>query len=287
MWHCEGMAWHAPRAPEPIDRSSMQPQGGRMIRQRITLAPHGARWMFALDRPFEVPAGTMLAEGNYLWSTQPIRKTRRYEVVSAADIAEKELDPDERERALEVPQFISRAVRELAQSWTAQNSNPRVTVNNALRFFRTHGFRYSVSPGDYGKNDLDEFLFRRRVGFCEHYAATFATLMRVAGIPARVVAGYLGGEYNALGRFFLVRQADAHAWCEVWLPESGWRRVDPTSAVAPGRASLDLSSFLDARIASGQMEARRNVFIAQLLHSTVFTNIRFIWQTLSYEWDTR
>jgi hypothetical protein len=178
-------------------------------------------------------------------------------------------------------------VRELAQSWTAQNSNPRTIVNNALQFFRTQGFRYSLSPGGYRKNDLEEFLFRRRVGFCEHYAASFATLMRLAGIPARVVVGYLGGEYNDLGHFFLVRQADTHAWCEVWLPDSGWTRVDPTSAVAPGRASLDLNSFLEGRIASGQMEARRSPFLTQLARSPLFTNVRLALETLSYEWDTR
>ena len=111
--------------------------------------------------------------------------------------------------------------------------------------------------------------------------------MRLAGIPARIVVGYLGGEYNDLGHFFLVRQADTHAWCEVWLPESGWTRVDPTAAVAPGRASLDLNTFLETRIASGQMGARRNALIARLLRSGVFTNARFIWQTVSYEWDTR
>jgi hypothetical protein len=142
-----------------------------------------------------------------------------------------------------------------------------------------------LTPGEY--DSLEEFLFRRRVGFCEHYATSFATLMRLAGIPARVVVGYLGGEYNDLGHFFLVRQADTHAWCEVWLPENGWTRVDPTAAVAPGRASLDLTTFLETRIASGQMGARRNALIALLLRSGVFTNVRFIWQTLSYEWDSR
>jgi hypothetical protein len=144
-----------------------------------------------------------------------------------------------------------------------------------------------LSPGEYKKNDLEEFLFHRRIGFCEHYATSFATLMRLAGIPARIVVGYLGGEYNDLGRFFLVRQADTHAWCEVWLPDSGWTRVDPTSTVAPGRASLDLNSFLARRIASGEMEARRSAFVTQLTRSAIFTNIRLAWETLNYEWDTR
>jgi len=290
MWHCDGLEWRAPYVPVSIssrDDGTRQSPRGSTVRQRITLAPHGARWMFALDRPFEIPPGAILARGDYLWSVQTIRKARRYEVVSSLGAAGKELTPGERREALELPPSISPPVRELAQSWTTQNSNPRAIVNSALQFFRAQGFRYSLTPGEYGKNDLEQFLFHRRVGFCEHYAASFATLMRLAGIPARVVVGYLGGEYNDLGHFFLVRQADTHAWCEVWLPDSGWTRVDPTTAVAPGRASLDLNSFLERGIASGQMEARRSAFLTRLARFALFTNARLALETLSYEWDTR
>src|SRR6266542_4345513 len=243
MWHCEGMEWRAPYAPAPSSDSSTQSPSDKAIRQRITIAPHGAHWMFALDRPFEVPPKAILARGNYLWSVQPIRKVRRYEVVSSPEVTGKDLQPRERKEALEVPASISPAVRELAQSWIAQNSNPRAIVNSALQFFRTQRFRYSLSPGEY--------------------------------------------EYNDLGRFFLVRQADTHAWCEVWFPDSGWTRVDPTSAVAPGRASLDLNSFLARRVASGEIEARRSAFVTQLTQSAIFTNIRLAWEAVNYEWDTR
>jgi Transglutaminase-like enzymes, putative cysteine proteases len=287
MWHCDGMEWRAPYAPTSMSRSPTQSVSGNSIRQRIMLAPHDARWMFSLDRPFETPRGAMLARGDYLWSFQPIRKARRYEVVSSFESAGKELSPRERREALELPSSISPAVRELAQSWTAQSSSPRAIVNSALQFFRTQGFTYSLSPGEFRKDDLEQFLFHRRVGFCGHYAASFATLMRLAGIPARVVVGYLGGEYNDLGHFFLVRQADAHAWCEVWLPGNGWTRVDPTAAVAPGRASLDLNSFLEGRVASGQMEAGRSAFVTRLARSALFTDIRLAWETLNYQWDTR
>ena len=295
MWHCNGMEWRAPDEPERKSPSTtrdiagtgsltVQSANAKEIQQRITLSPHGARWMFALDHPIKTPPGAMLARGDYLSSVLPIRKSRQYEVVSS-ESSGNEITAKERAESLEVPASISPAVRDLAHSWTVQNRDSRGTVNSALQFFRTQGFSYSLTPGEF--DDLEEFLFRRRVGFCGHYATSFATLMRLAGIPARVVVGYLGGEYNDLGHFFLVRQADAHAWCEVWIPEKGWTRVDPSAAVAPGRASLDLTSFLETRIASGQMGARQNALIAQLLRSGVFTNVRFIWQTLSYEWDTR
>ena len=295
MWHCNGMEWQAPYAPRSKSPSTtrdiagsggltVQSPNAKEIQQRITLSPHGARWMFALDHPIKAPPGAKLARGDYLSSVLPIRKSRQYEVVSS-ESSGNEITARERAESLEVPASVSPAVRDLAHSWTVQNRDSRGIVKSALQFFRTQGFSYSLTPGEF--DDLEEFLFRRRVGFCGHYATSFATLMRLAGIPARVVVGYLGGEYNDLGHFFLVRQADAHAWCEVWIPEKGWTRVDPSAAVAPGRASLDLTSFLETRIASGQMGARRNALIAQLLRSGVFTNVRFIWQTLSYEWDTR
>jgi transglutaminase-like putative cysteine protease len=288
MWHCEGMEWRAPYSPTSISDSSRRyPASDKAIRQRITIAPHGARWMFALDRPFGVPSGTMLARGNYLYSVQPIRKARRYEVLSSTEPAGKELDAYERRQALQLPASISPAVRELAASFAAHDSEPRATVTRALQFFRTQGFRYSLSPGDYDKNDLEEFLFHRRTGFCGHYAASFATLMRLAGIPARVVVGYLGGEYNDLGGFFLVRQADTHAWCEVWIPENGWTRIDPTTAVAPDRASQDLSSFLAGHVASGEMATGQSSFVTQLVRLALVNQIKSLWEALNYQWDTR
>ena len=294
MWRCNGMEWQAPYAPRPKSSSSAFDVAGsgslvssansKEIQQRITLPPNGARWMLALDRPMKAVPGAMLARGDYLYSAQPIRKSRRYDIGSS-ELKENEITARERAEALEVPASITPAVRDLAHSWTVQNRDSRGVVSSALQFFRTQGFGYSLTPGEYA--NLDEFLFHRRVGFCEHYAASFATLMRLAGIPARVVVGYLGGEYNDLGHFVLVRQADAHAWCEVWLPENGWTRVDPTSVVAPGRSSYDLTSFLETRIASDQIGTSRSALLAKLLRSSIFTNVRFLWQTLSYEWDTR
>jgi protein-glutamine gamma-glutamyltransferase len=295
MWHCNGMEWRGPYAPRAKSSAftpdlaasrdpAVQSPNTKEIRQRITLPPNGTRWIFALDRPIKPVAGAILARGDYLYSVQPNRKSRRYDVVSS-ELRSTDISPRERAEALEVPASISPAVRDLAKSWAVENSDPRGVVSSALQFFRTQGFSYSLTPGEY--DSLDDFLFRRRVGFCEHYAASFATLMRLAGVPARVVVGYLGGEYNDLGHFFLVRQADTHAWCEVWLPEIGWARVDPTSAVAPGRANLDLSSFLETRLASDDMGNRRGGWLALFIRSGLFTNVRFFWQTLSYEWDTR
>ena len=280
----EGFEWRASESPASIYRATTPFSGDEGIRQWITIEPHGGRWMFALDWPSAPPPGASLAPGNYLWSREPIRKPRRYEVKSSRAISDKELSPRERKMLLEVPAWLSPAVRDLAQSWSSSSHDPRAVVNRALQFFRSGGFQYSLSPGPYKERDLDEFLFHRRLGFCEHYASSFATLMRLAGIPARVVVGYLGGEYNEFGRFFLIRQADTHAWCEVWLPESGWQRVDPTSVVAPERVNLGLDSFLARRGISNQAG---NTFARNVAQQAIFTKLRLAWDSINYVWDTR
>src|SRR6266478_10072245 len=287
MRQCNGLEWRASEEPVSIPRSSQHPPEGEGIRQWITLEPYGGHWMFALDWPATPAPGTTLAPGNCLWSGQPIRKPKRYEVTSFPEIHEKELHSRERKLLLEVPATISPAVWQLVQSWKATDPNPRAVIHTALQFFRTQRFRYSLAPGEYENNDLDEFLLHRRLGFCEHYAAAFATLMRLAGIPTRVVVGYLGGEYNEIGHFFLVRQADAHAWCEVWFPDSGWERVDPTAVVAPDRVNLGVSFFLERRAATGQLDNTQSAFARQLARWPIFGRARLGWQTLSYAWDTR
>jgi hypothetical protein len=285
MWRCNGLEWRAPEMPAALPRRAASATSSDAIRQWITIEPHNGHWMFALDWPIKAPPGATVAPGNYVWITQPIRKTRRYEVTSLPAPEEKELRPRERKLSLQVPAPISPALWSLVQSWTRKDPNPHVVVSKALEFFRTQGFRYSLSPGEYDKNGLDEFLLHRRLGFCEHYAASFATLMRLAGIPARVVTGYLGGEYNEIGHFYLVRQSDAHAWCEVWFPNSGWERVDPTSVVAPDRVNLGLNSFLERRAAAGQTQDQRPALMKTLSRWSSFTKARLAWQTLTYEWD--
>jgi protein-glutamine gamma-glutamyltransferase len=283
MTQGDGMEWRSRETSPSTSHSSQDVRGGNTIRQWITIEPHGAHWMFALDRPVTASPGAILTPGNYLWSWQPIMKARRYEVRSSLEMARQDLQPRERERVLEVPASISPRVRELAQSWRAADPDPRVIVRRALDFFRTQRFRYSLSPGEYNRNDLEEFLFRRRIGFCEHYAASFATLMRLAGLPARVVVGYLGGEFNEMGHFYLVRQSDAHAWCEVWLPNTGWTRVDPTNVVAPERVNLGFESFLERSASAGASPGFTRTFARQ----PFFAKIRVTWQTLNYAWDSR
>jgi hypothetical protein len=127
-------------------------------------------------------------------------------------------------------------------------------VRTALSYFNKQGFVYTLNAPPLGVNSIDDFLFNTKQGFCEHYASAFVFLMRAANIPARVVTGYLGGEYNDVGNYYIVRQSDSHAWAEVWLAGQGWVRIDPTGAIAPDRVERGLSAALSDNAALPFME---------------------------------
>ncbi|MBF0144462.1 MAG: transglutaminase domain-containing protein, partial [Magnetococcales bacterium] len=148
-----------------------------------------------------------------------------------------------RGRGLQLPPGESNPrARQLARSWADVATSPGEIVDRALDHFRQGGYAYTLAPPPLVGDPVDGFLFGNRDGYCEHYAGAFTFLMRAAGVPARVVAGYQGGRSNPLGDHLTVRQADAHAWSEVWLGEmEGWRRVDPTAVIAPGRVVFEPS----------------------------------------------
>jgi hypothetical protein len=161
-------------------------------------------------------------------------------------------------------------------------------VQAALRHFREQEFFYTLQPPLLGDDPVDEFLFDSRRGFCEHYAAAFVVLMRHAGIPARVVTGYQGGELNPAGNYLIVRQSDAHAWAEVWLAGSGWARVDPTAAVAPERIDYGadgLRRLLERGVALGGLAPEA---LQGLLSPDWFERMRrqarLSWDTVNTAW---
>jgi hypothetical protein len=184
-----------------------------------------------------------LSNDYQLLSRQNVTSLYRYHVISYPRYNTGKLGTLMRERALRLPDNIGNKVIALAQQWRQQARSDRDVVNSALQFFTRQGFAYTLVPPLLGEQPTEEFLFETRRGYCEHYSSAFTVLMRVAGIPARVVTGYLGGELNPVNNNFLVRQLDAHAWSEVWLDGEGWVRIDPTNAVAPDRIELGVESL--------------------------------------------
>ena len=130
------------------------------------------------------------------------------------------------------------------------------------------------------EHPVETFLFKERSGFCSHYATAFVYLLRATGIPARVVGGYQGGQINKIGNFLEIRQADAHAWAEVWLEGKGWKRFDPTAAVAPER--IDRGVNIELQIASGAVNFSPTSS-SKLL--SWFKQSRQLWQSIDYKWQ--
>lgn len=216
---------------------------GRLVRYRSTVEPHGYPWVLALDT-FAGGNSQVRYTSNYQAVTLPIAVRQRFELQAVLDSTTgRNEDPEVLKLQLQLPENINPRTRALAESW--KGLPPEQKVQAALDFLRAGGFVYTLSPPLLrGPNAIDELLFRTKQGFCEHYAAAFGFLMRAAGMPTRLVGGYLGGTPNADGRYLIVRQSDAHVWNEVWFENQGWVRVDPTGAVSPARINTGLAASL-------------------------------------------
>ncbi|MBM7333334.1 transglutaminaseTgpA domain-containing protein [Alloalcanivorax marinus] len=221
--------------------------GGPAWEYRVIMEPSQQRWLYALAVPFTDLDGLALARDLRLVADAPVTGTLGYRVRSVpAAGAGATLDGAERALMLSLPEQGNERARALAADWRRRYPNDRALVNAALGYFREQPFFYTLEPPPVTGDTVDRFLFDTRRGFCEHYASSFTFLMRAAGVPARVVAGYQGGEPN--GDYLQVRQYDAHAWSEVWLA-GRWVRVDPTGAVAPDRIELGLRQAMRNRSA--------------------------------------
>lgn len=222
-------------------------QGG-YYQYSVFMEPHSYQWLFTLMAPLEAYSPeyrTRFTSQYLLVSDAPVTTRTQYEVVSIPTyVATPVLDTSELRRNLSLPTQGNERARELARQWQAEGLSPQQLVDRALQYYR-QSFTYTLQPPRLGENSVDDFLFETRRGFCEHFASSFTFLMRAAGIPARVVVGYQGGEYKSANNYLIVRQSDAHAWAEVWLEGEGWTRVDPTSAVSPLRIERALYEAVD------------------------------------------
>lgn len=242
LWQFDGRGWHMAGSSRTVETLSAQ---GQATSYDITLEPHNRRWMLMLDIPDTAPKNAYLGRERQAMVQMPVRTRIRY---SGSSYTQYQLAPtlndDDREQALQLPNGGNPRSRELARRWQAELQTPDSIINAALQMFREQGFFYTLTPPRLGNDAIDDFLFNSKRGFCEHYASSFAYLMRAAGIPARIVTGYQGGETNPVGQYLIVRQSDAHAWVEVWLQGQGWVRLDPTAAVAPSRVDLGINDAL-------------------------------------------
>ncbi len=196
----------------------------------ILLNPTGNSVMPALDWPARAPRGAELADGDLVRRAHPIEHVLRY-TLTARPIRRARLGAHERAQDLALPRSLDPRIRALARR-LASHRGPLARIHRTLGYFVRHHFTYTLTPPPMGRDPTAGFLFRARSGYCEDYASAFAILMRAEGVPARVVVGYFGGEFNPVGGDVIVREWDAHSWTEVFV-RGRWRRIDPTAVVAP------------------------------------------------------
>ncbi|WP_051534387.1 transglutaminase TgpA family protein [Deefgea rivuli] len=219
---------------------------GPNVDYQITLEPHQQNWLLALDLPTKAPNDAALSRQLQLLRSTPVTQRLRYQ--ASATLKWQTVGDEGVTQALKLPSKINPKSRALANSW--QHLPPAERVEAALDWLRNNGFTYTLNPPLLRQRDrIDEFLFQSKQGYCEHFSSSFAFLMRAADVPARIVTGYQGGMLNPGGNYYIVRQADAHAWVEVWLAGQGWQRVDPTFVISPSRIESGLgNSFQGAAL---------------------------------------
>jgi transglutaminase-like putative cysteine protease len=237
----DGQTWTAGKG-----QTGRKPQLDAMSAQveySVMLEPHYKTWLFALEMPSRLPPAASMTYDFQLRQKDPVSSRLQYDVQSQLSYrANAEEDSFQLRYTLRLPGGLNPQARQLAQEWRTTYGTDEAIMLAALRHFNQQGFAYTLEPPPLGANAVDDFLFITRKGFCEHYASAFVFLMRAAGVPARVVTGYQGGELNDVGGYYIVRQSDAHAWAEVWLQGRGWVRVDPTAAVSPARVQSGLAA---------------------------------------------
>ena len=283
----DGREWR-PARPDFGSRFSVAASlvvAGTPTNYEVTLEQTNRPWLFVLDAAPTSPqlAGYQTAmQADLQWMlNKPASELIRYKAQSFTNFKH---GPDKpviglREFVELPPGFNPRTLalaNEIRRDPLYTQAGSAELVQVALERLRTGGYAYTLEPGLYGQNSADEFWFDKKEGFCEHIASSFVILMRALDVPARIVTGYQGGERNSVDDFWVIRQSDAHAWTEVWHEGRGWLRVDPTSAVAPGRTG-----------ASQRLTAPQGV-VGQAFSniSPVFTmQLRAVWDALNNSWN--
>ena len=243
LWKTNGRKWttgksNADERPEPIEFI------GEPINYDVTIEPSNKRWLFGLEMVSQLPKKTYRTTDYQLKTLQPIRSRKVYSLSSYTSFVLNKDGYDDLERGLYLPRIPHPKTKELASKLRDEHKEPERIIEATLNWLKQQNFVYTLTPELIAGDTIDDFLFNSRKGFCEHYAAAFTVLMRAAGIPARVVAGYQGGEVNPLGNYLIVRQRDAHAWTEVWLQGKGWIRIDPTSIISPIRVNEGINNAI-------------------------------------------
>lgn len=249
---------------------------GRDIEYDVVAEASNQPWLYVLAAPKNWSRNTTFARDMRLHTFFPVVERMNYHVRSSLDYQLNEINENEIKQNLQLPKNGNLKTRERAKEWMAEAGNAEKLVERVFEYYR-QSFFYTLKPPPLGVDVVDDFLWNTRQGFCEHFSSSFVFFMRAAGVPARVVVGYQGGDINSVDNSISVRQRDAHAWAEVWLEGRGWVMFDPTAAVAPARVERGIEQSLSAT---------DRQFLAKPFGSSfkVLTLMREQWDAMNLKW---
>jgi transglutaminase-like putative cysteine protease len=281
----DGFTWR--RARSKYYTAARLEMLGAEVRYRITLDPTNQPWIFALDTVAQSPRRDFyMAHDRQLSALSPVTESLSYDAVSHLRTRSAgSLSILGRRYETELPGERNPRARQLALQIRAQSANDADFARTVLAWFRDNGLEYTLEPGTTSVDSVDTTLFDSKRGFCGHFASAYAMMMRAAGVPARVVTGYLGGEWNPVGGYLIVRQSDAHAWTEVWLEGTGWTRIDPTVVVAPERLQRGIFDMLSDALPAASSFLHNNALLYRLQH--LWDGANQWWQEHVVEFNAR
>ncbi|WP_373388322.1 transglutaminaseTgpA domain-containing protein [Pseudomonas alcaligenes] len=280
--HFDGRRWSQSAGSRRGGAVQWSPQG-EALEYSIVMQPSGRPWLFVLDVGLSELPGASQMDDFRVELRRPVLQNLLYEARSwPTALRQPVLPADMARRTLQLPPVGDPRSREWAAQLRRQHERPQALVAALLQHFNREPYGYTLKPPPVGEHSIDEFLFRTRQGFCAHYAGAMVFVLRAAGIPARVVAGYQGGELNAAGNYLSVRQLDAHAWVEYWQEGRGWVSVDPTFQVAPERIELGSQDALasdEGFLEGSPLSPLRYRDIAWL------NQLRLAWDNINHNWQ--
>ena len=255
---------------------------GAPVTYDIILEPTQQIWLYALATPDSNDQDTGLTQDFNLVSKRPIQTRLKYGVTSYLNHRTERtgLPHWSYQNETQLPANYNPKAVSLARRLRSEVASDQAYIQRVLTWINRE-FTYTLEPPLLGENTVDDFLFDTKQGFCEHFASSFTVMMRAAGIPARVVAGYQGGEVNPYQNYLLVHQFDAHAWTEVWLKGEGWVRVDPTAAVAPERIENGFQDFFSK---DESFSADTPLSLIRFNNVDLVNKLRLQWDRVNYAW---
>ncbi len=237
-----GASWRS-SIKNPAAAVPLQGSKGKIVKQLIYLEPYENRYLFALDKPvYIIQRGAKRYDDFTFVATGFVDKRIRYEAVSLITESIMEHKIDE-EKYLQLPGNLSPEIEKIVKK-IAIHKDEAKNMQSIYSFLNDGTYKYSLKNLPITKNPLEDFLFNAKFGNCEYFASAFAVMLRIAGIPSRLVGGYRGGYYNNVGGYYLVPQKNAHVWVEAYTRQTGWVRMDPTPATVDNFAPLMKGNIL-------------------------------------------